>query len=57
VSFVNPIVEEAVKNIYAMAAKQSQRTFKPQRERYILTTSLVNLEYPGLVRGISSKEG
>jgi hypothetical protein len=57
VSFDDPNVKEVAKNIYAMAAKQSQGSFKPQRERDILTAGLVNLEHPGRVRGISSKEG
>jgi hypothetical protein len=57
VSFDDPNIEEATKNIYAMAAKQSQGSFKPQRERDILTAGLGNLEHPGRVRGISSKEG
>ena len=57
VSFDDPTVEEAAKNIYAIAAKQSQGTFKPQRERDILTAGLGNPEHPGHVRGISSKEG
>jgi hypothetical protein len=57
VSFDDPTVEEAAKNIYAIAAKQSQGTFKPQRERDILTAGLGNPEHPGRVRGISSKEG
>jgi hypothetical protein len=57
VSFDDPNIEEATKNIYAMAAKQSQGSFKPQRERDILTAGLGNPEHPGRVRGISSKEG
>jgi hypothetical protein len=47
VSFDDPTIEEATKNIYAMVAKQSQGTFKPQRERDILTAGLGNLEHPG----------
>jgi hypothetical protein len=57
VSFDDPNVEEVVKNIYEMAAKQSQGSFKPQRERDILTAGLGIPEHPGRVRGISSKEG
>jgi hypothetical protein len=57
VSFDDPNVEEVVKNIYAMAAKQSQGSFKPQRERDILTACLGNPKHPGHVRGISSKKG
>ena len=57
VSFDDPTVEEAAKNIYAIAAKQSEGTFKPQREKDILTAGLGNPEHPGRVRGISSKEG
>jgi hypothetical protein len=34
ICFDDSIVEEAAKNIYAMAAKQSQGSFKPQRERH-----------------------
>jgi hypothetical protein len=48
-SFDDPNVKEVVKNIYAMAAKQSQGSFKPQRERDILTASLGNPEHPGHV--------
>jgi hypothetical protein len=40
-----------------MTAKQSQGSFKPQRERDILMAGLGNPEHPGRVRGISSKEG
>jgi hypothetical protein len=40
-----------------MAAKQSQGTFKPQRERDILTAGLCNPEHPSCVKGISFKEG
>jgi hypothetical protein len=57
VTFDNPTLEEAAKNIYAMATKQSQGTFKPQREIDILTIGLDNLEHPSHVRGMSSKEG
>jgi hypothetical protein len=57
VSFDDPNVAEVAKNIYAMAAKQSQGSIKPQRERDILTAGLGNTEHPGHVRGISSKEG
>jgi hypothetical protein len=57
VSFDDPNVEEAAKNIYAMAAKQSQGPFKQQMERDILTAGLGNPEHPDRVRGISSKEG
>jgi hypothetical protein len=49
VSFDNPAIEEATKNIYAMAAKQSQGTFKPHRERDILMTGLGNPEHPSHV--------
>jgi hypothetical protein len=49
VSFDDPNVEEAAKNIYAMAAKQSQGIFKPQRERDILMAGLGNPEHPGRV--------
>jgi hypothetical protein len=52
----DPNVEEVAKNIYAMAAKQSQGSFKPQRERDILTAGLGNPEHPGRVRVISSKK-
>jgi len=51
------MVEEAVKNIFAVAAKQQAGEFKPQREKDILTVALGNLEHSGRVRGISSKEG
>jgi hypothetical protein len=57
VSFDDPTLKEATKNIFAMAAKQSQGIFKPQRERDILTVGLGNPEHPGCVRGILSKEG
>jgi hypothetical protein len=57
VSFDDPNVKEAEKNIYAMAAKESQGSFKPQKERDILMACLGNPEHPGRVRGISFKEG
>ena len=47
ISFDDPTVEEAAKNIYAIAAKQSQGTFKPQRDRDILTAGLGNPEHHG----------
>jgi hypothetical protein len=47
VSFDDPNVEEATKNIYAMATKQRQGKFKPQRERDTLMVGLVNPEHPG----------
>jgi hypothetical protein len=56
-SFADPMVEEAVKNIFKVAAKQKAGEFKPQREKDVLTVALGNLEHPGRVRGISSKEG
>jgi hypothetical protein len=49
VSFDDPTVEEAAKNIYAIAVKQSEGTFKPQREKDILTAGLGNPEHPGRV--------
>jgi hypothetical protein len=49
VSFDNPTIEEATKNIYVMAAKQNQGAFKPQRERGILTACLGNHEHPSRV--------
>ena len=51
------MVEEATKNIFAVAAKQQAGKFKPQRERDVLTVALGNPEHLGRVRGISSKEG
>jgi hypothetical protein len=47
VSFDDPNVEEAAKNIYALAAKQRQGKFKPQRERDTLMVGPVNPEHPG----------
>ena len=57
VSFFDPNVEEAAKTIFALAVKQQEGTFKPQRERDILTLALGNPEHPGHVRGISSRLG
>jgi len=51
------MVEEASKNIFKVAAKQQAGEFKPQSEKDVLTVALGNLEHPGHVRGISSKEG
>ena len=56
-SFADPMVEEATKNIFAVAAKKQEGSFKPQRERDILTAGLGNPEHPSRVRGITSKEG
>ena len=56
-SFSDPMVEEAAKNVFVVAAKQRADEFKPQRERDILTIALGNPEHPSRVRGISSKEG
>ena len=57
-SFCDPMVEEAAKNIFTVVAKQRAGKFKPQRERErdILTFALGNPEHPGHVQGISSKE-
>jgi hypothetical protein len=57
VSFDDPMLDEATKSIFAVAAKQHEGLFKPRRERDILTAGLGNYEHPGRVRGISSKEG
>jgi hypothetical protein len=51
------MLDEVAKNIFAVAAKQHEGLFEPQRERDILTAGLGNPEHPGHVRGISSKEG
>jgi hypothetical protein len=51
------MIQMSAKNIYAMAAKQIQGTFKTQRDRDIITAGLGNPEHPGRVRGILSKEG
>ena len=55
-SFADPMVEKAAKNIFKVAAKQKAGEFKPQREKDVLTVALGNPEHPGRVRGISSKE-
>jgi hypothetical protein len=57
VSFDDPMLDEAVKSIFAVAAKQHKGLFKPRKDRDILTAGLGNPEHPGRVRGISSKEG
>jgi hypothetical protein len=57
VSFDDPMLDGAAKSIFAVAAKQHERLFKTRRERDILAAGLGNLEHPGRVRGISSKEG
>jgi len=56
-SFSEPMVEEAAKNIFAVVAKQQADEFKPQREKDVRTVALDNPEHPGRVRGILSKEG
>jgi hypothetical protein len=56
VSFNNPNVEEAEKNICAMGAKQGEGIFKPQREKGILKAGLSRPEHPSRVRGMSSME-
>jgi hypothetical protein len=55
--FDDPMLNGAVNSIFAVATKQHEGLFKPQRERDILTAGLGNPEHPGRVRGISSKEG
>jgi hypothetical protein len=49
VSFDDPNIEEATKNIYAMTTKQSRGSFKPKKERDILTAGLDNPKHPGHV--------
>jgi len=41
-SFADPMVEEAAKNIFKVAAKQQAGEFKPQREKDVLTVALGN---------------
>jgi hypothetical protein len=48
-SFDDPMLDEAAKSIFAVAAKQHEGLFKPRRERDILTTGLGNPEHPGRV--------
>ena len=48
-SFADPIVEEAAKNIFVVVAKKQEGSFKPQRERDILTAGLGNPEHPSRV--------
>ena len=43
-SFADTMVEEVVKNIFKVAAKQQAGKFKPQREKDVLTVALGNLE-------------
>ena len=57
VSFEDPMLDEAMKSIFAVAGMQQEGKFKPRRERDILSVGLGNPEHPGRVRGISSKEG
>jgi len=56
-SFADPMVEEAAKNIFKVVSKQQAGEFKPQREKDVLTVALGKPEHHGRVRGISSKEG
>jgi hypothetical protein len=56
VFFDDPMLDGVAKSIFAVAAKQHEGLFKPQRERDILTAGLGNPEHPSRVRGISSKE-
>jgi uncharacterized protein YdhG (YjbR/CyaY superfamily) len=46
VSFDDPMLDEATKSIFAVAAKQHEGLFKPRRERDILTAGLGNPEHP-----------
>jgi hypothetical protein len=57
VSFEDPMLDEAMKSIFAVAGMQQEGKFTPRRERDILSVGLGNPEHPGRVRGISSKEG
>jgi len=57
VSFEDPMLDEAKKSIFAVAGSQQEGKFTPRRERDILSVGLGNLEHPGCVRGISSKDG
>jgi len=56
-SWPDPRTDEAAKNVLAVAAKQKEGSFKPSRERDILSVGLGNLEHPGRVRGVSSRLG
>jgi len=57
VSFEDPMLDEAMKSIFVVAGMQQEGKFTPRRKRDILSVGLGNLEHPGRVRGISSKEG
>ena len=57
VSFEDPMLDEAMKSIFAVVGMQKEGKFTPRRERVILSVGLGNPEHPGHVRGISSKEG
>ena len=46
VSFDDPMVEEAAKSIFAVAAKQREGLFMPRRKRDILSVGLGNPEHP-----------
>jgi len=57
VSFEGPMLNEAMKSIFAVASMQQEGKFTPRRERDILSVCLGNPKHPGRVRGISSKQG
>jgi len=56
VSFEDPMLDEAMKSIFAVAGMQQEGKFRPRRDRDILSVGLGNPEHPSRVRGISSKE-
>ena len=48
-SWPEPMIDEAAKNILVMVAKQKEGSFKPSRERDTLSVGVGNPEHPGLV--------
>ena len=49
VSFEDPMLDEAIKSIFAVAGMQQEGKFMPQRERDILSVGLGNPDHPGRV--------
>ena len=56
-SWLDPMTDEAAKNILVVVAKQKERSFKPSRERDTLSVGQGNPEHPDRVQGVLSHLG
>ena len=56
VSFEDPMLDEAMRSIFAVAGMQQEGKFMPRRERDILSVGLGNPEHPGVFEASHPKK-